>query len=49
MHVRDVKLNRGAEFVVVYMGNIMTMPGLSKQPAMLNMEISDKGEIKGLF
>lgn len=49
MHVRDVKLNRGAEFVVVYMGNIMTMPGLSKKPAMLNMEISDKGEIKGLF
>ena len=49
VHVRDVKINCGAEFIVVYMGNIMTMPGLSKTPAMLNMHINDKGIIKGLF
>lgn len=47
--VRNVKLNRGAEFVVIYMGSIMTMPGLSKQPAMLNMKIDEKGNISGLF
>lgn len=31
IHVKDVKLNGGAEFIVVYTGNIMTMPGLGKK------------------
>ena len=47
--VRDVKVNSGAGFIVVYMGKIMTMPGLSKQPAYENMKIDDDGTIYGLF
>lgn len=49
VEVKDVKWNRGAEFVVVYMGNIMTMPGLSKKPAMTSMHITNNGHITGLF
>lgn len=47
--VRDVKVNSGAGFIVVYMGKIMTMPGLSKKPAYENMHIEDDGTIYGLF
>jgi formate--tetrahydrofolate ligase len=47
--VRDVKVNSGAGFIVIYMGNIMTMPGLSKTPAYLNMHIDSYGNISGLF
>jgi len=49
VNVRDVKLCLGAGFIVVYMGNIMTMPGLSKTPAYENMEIDNQYKIKGLF
>ena len=47
--VREVKVNSGAGFIVVLMGNIMTMPGLSKKPALLNIDIDTNGVIKGLF
>ncbi len=47
--VRDLKLCSGAGFIVVYMGNIMTMPGLSKTPAYENMDIDEKNIITGLF
>ena len=47
--VRDFKVNSGAGFIVVYMGKIMTMPGLSKSPAYENMHIDDDGTIYGLF
>lgn len=47
--VRDVKVNNGAGFIVVYMGKIMTMPGLSKMPAYEKMHIEDDGTIFGLF
>ena len=47
--VRDLKINSGAGFIVVYMGKIMTMPGLSKTPAYENMHIDDDGTIYGLF
>ena len=47
--VRDVLVNSGAGFIVVYMGKIMTMPGLSKNPAYENMHIDDDGTIYGLF
>ena len=47
--VRDMKVSAGAGFIVVYMGNIMTMPGLSKEPAYKNIDIDDKGNIVGLF
>jgi len=47
--VRDVRLSRGAEFVVALCGDIMTMPGLPKVPAAERITISDDGEISGLF
>ena len=47
--VRDVKVNSGAGFIVVYMGKIMTMPGLSKEPAYEKMKIDADGTIYGLF
>jgi len=47
--VRDVRLSRGAEFVVALCGDIMTMPGLPKVPASERIDISDTGEISGLF
>jgi len=47
--VRGARLCLGAGFIVLYMGNIMTMPGLSKTPAYENMEIDNQYKIKGLF
>lgn len=47
--VRDVNVYMGAEFIVVYLGNIMTMPGLSRHANYENIDIDDKYEIKGLF
>lgn len=47
--VKDVKLNNGAGFLVVYTGDIMTMPGLPRIPAANNMDIDKDGKITGLF
>jgi formate--tetrahydrofolate ligase len=47
--VRDVRLSAGAGFVVVYSGDIMTMPGLPKRPAAELIDIDENGEIVGLF
>ena len=47
--VKDVSLLGGAEFVVVYLGNIMTMPGLSRNSNYENIDINEDGEIKGIF
>lgn len=47
--VRDLKVCSGAGFIVVYMGSIMTMPGLGKNPAYLHMDIDQNGIITGLF
>jgi formate--tetrahydrofolate ligase len=47
--VRDVRLSRGAEFVVALCGDIMTMPGLPKVPTAEKIDINDEGEIVGLF
>ena len=49
VNIREVKLCSGAGFIVVIAGNIMTMPGLSKTPAYLNMDIDSNGNIYGLF
>lgn len=49
MTVTDVRLCSGAGFIVVLMGNIMTMPGLAKKSAYLNMNIDNEGNIEGLF
>ncbi len=47
--VRDVQLYAGAGFVVALAGDIMTMPGLPKAPAALNIDVDDDGVISGLF
>ena len=49
IHVRDLNVSAGAGFVVAYTGNIMTMPGLPKVPAAVNMGIDEQGETYGLF
>lgn len=47
--VRDLKLSNGAGFVVVYTGDIMTMPGLPKAPAAQRIDVDKQGVISGLF
>ena len=47
--VRNVSLSNGAGFVVVYTGDIMTMPGLPKKPAAVGIDVADDGKITGLF
>ena len=47
--VRDVRLSNGAGFVVVYTGDIMTMPGLPKVPAAEKIDVDADGRITGLF
>ncbi len=47
--VRDVQLYAGAGFVVALAGDIMTMPGLPKSPAALDINVDDNGVISGLF
>ena len=49
MNITDIKICNGAGFIVVLMGNIMTMPGLGKKSAYLNMDIDNSGNITGLF
>ena len=48
VEVREVRLSAGAGFVVAVCGDIMTMPGLPKRPAALDIKLDDKGEIVGL-
>ncbi len=47
--VREIKLSAGAEFIVVLTGAIMTMPGLPKKPAAINIDVDNNGNITGLF
>ena len=47
--VRDARLSNGAGFVVVYTGDIMTMPGLPKSPAAERIDVDSDGKITGLF
>ena len=48
VHVRDIIVKGGAEFIVAVAGNIMLMPGLGAHPAAEHIDIDDKGEIVGL-
>ncbi len=49
VNIREVRLAAGAEFVVMICGDIMTMPGLPKEPAALRIDIDEHGNIVGLF
>ena len=47
--VSDVRVSAGAGFIVVQTGNILTMPGLPKNPAAAYLDIKEDGTIFGLF
>ncbi|HHW30416.1 MAG TPA: formate--tetrahydrofolate ligase [Clostridiaceae bacterium] len=47
--VRNVKVSAGAGFIVVLTGDIMTMPGLPKEPAAEKIDVDSDGRISGLF
>ena len=47
--VRNLKVSAGAGFVVALTGEIMTMPGLPKKPAAVNIDVDENGKITGLF
>ena len=49
IHVQEIRLNAGAEFIVVITGKIFTMPGLPKVPAAEGIDIDEKGNIVGIF
>lgn len=49
LNVREVRLSAGAGFVVVVCGSIMTMPGLPKHPAAMDIDVDVNGKITGLF
>lgn len=46
--VKDIRIYNGAGFITIYLGNILTMPGLSKTPSALNIDI-EHGVIKNIF
>ena len=47
--VREVRIMAGAGFLVPITGDIMTMPGLPKEPAAVRMDIDERGRVSGLF
>ncbi|MDY0408276.1 formate--tetrahydrofolate ligase [Virgibacillus soli] len=47
--IRELRPSIGAGFIVVLTGDVMTMPGLPKKPAALNMDVKENGKIVGLF
>jgi formate--tetrahydrofolate ligase len=49
VNIREVRLAAGAEFVVMICGDVMTMPGLPKEPSAAKIDISDDGKVVGLF
>ncbi len=49
INIRDAYVSAGAGFVVVLTGNILTMPGLPKHPAALDIDVKEDGRISGLF
>ena len=49
VEINEVRLANGAGFIVAVAGDMMTMPGLPKQPAAERIDIDDDGKITGLF
>lgn len=47
--VKELRISAGAGFIVAMLGDIMTMPGLPKRPAALDIDIDENGNITGLF
>ncbi|GAB3066302.1 formate--tetrahydrofolate ligase [Virgibacillus ainsalahensis] len=49
INIRELRPSIGAGFIVVLTGDVMTMPGLPKSPAALNMDVTEDGKGVGLF
>ncbi len=49
VNIREVRLAAGAEFVVMVCGDVMTMPGLPKEPSAAKIDIDGEGKVVGLF
>jgi formate--tetrahydrofolate ligase len=49
LNIREVRLSAGAEFVVAICGDVMTMPGLPAIPSAEHIDITDSGQVVGLF
>jgi formate--tetrahydrofolate ligase len=49
VNIREVRLAAGAEFVVMVCGDVMTMPGLPKEPSAAKIDLNDEGKVIGLF
>ena len=49
LNVREIRISAGAGFIVALTGSIMTMPGLPKHPAALDIDVDENGVISGLF
>nr|WP_039765966.1 formate--tetrahydrofolate ligase [Caldicellulosiruptor sp. F32] len=45
LNVNEIRINNGAQFIVVICGDIMTMPGLSKDYAALHLDIDEDGNV----
>ena len=48
IHIREINLKAGAEFIVAISGKIMTMPGLPKKPAAETIDVDENGNIVGV-
>ena len=46
--VTDIQINNGANFVTILLGNVLTMPGLTKESKYLNMKIDKNNIISGV-
>ncbi len=49
LSVTGARVSAGAGFVVIYTGKVMTMPGLPRRPAALDIDVDGEGTISGLF
>ena len=49
VNIREVRLAAGAEFIVMICGDVMTMPGLPKEPSAARIDINADGKVVGLF
>lgn len=47
--IQNIEVKSGAGFIIVFLGDIIDMPGLSKNPSALNMKIDENKKIEGLF
>ncbi len=49
IHIRDIRVSTGAKFIICLTGEVMTMPGLSKEPMALKIDIDENYNVYGLM